>query len=361
MKILVLLLVSILSLFAGNKELYVYNWSEYMPPSILKNFTRDTGIKIHYSTYDSNEEMYEKLKSSDALDSLDYDIVFPSTYFVSKMAKEGLLFNIDKTKLSNFKNLNSRLLSKSFDRKNNYSVPYLWGTTGIIYNTAAVYSDINSWLNLWEKRYKKSILLNDDMREVFGIAFKVLGYSANTTDPKKIEEAYHKLLELKPNIKVYDSELQKNYYLNNIVKLGMSFNGEGFMAKKEDDVDKFSKMIFDGDLDSDESNKNLLYIYPLEGVIIWMDSLVIAKSSKNVDNAHIFINYLLIASVGKEISQDLGYASPNRASMKLLNRATRKNRTIYPNRKDLRNAEFIIDIGDTLAIYEKYWKMLKEE
>ena len=356
MKIFVLLLVSILSLFAKDKELYIYNWSEYMPPSIIKSFTRDTGIEVHYSTYDSNEEMYKRLKSSELSDC---DIIFPSTYFVSKMAKEGLLSKLDKTKLSNFKNLNTRLLSKSFDNKNHYSVPYLWGTTGIIYNTAAVYGDITSWSNLWDKRYKNSILLNDDMREVFGMAFKVLGYSANTTDPKKIKEAYYKLLKLKPNIKVYDSESQKDYYLNDTVKLGMSFNGEGFMAKKEDNIDKFSKMIFDGDLDSDDEDKNLLYIYPSEGAMIWMDSLVIPKGAKNIDNAHTFINYILIASVGRDISQELGYASPNSASIKLLNRATRKNRTIYPNKKDLKNAEFIIDIGDTLAIYEKYWKMLR--
>lgn len=357
MRVLVLLLISVLSLFAKENELYVYNWSEYMPEVIIEKFTKDTGINVHYSTYDSNEEMYEKVKSSP---EENYDIIVPSTYFINKMSKNGLLLKIDKTKIPNYKNLNPKLLSKSFDQDNNYSIPYLWGSTGIIYNTAAVYSTIESWRDLWDKRYKNSILLNDDMREVFGMALKVLGYSANETDPQKIKEAYYKLLELKPNIKVYDSESQKKYYLDDEVKLGMSFNGEGFAAKKDDNTDKFSKMVLDGELDSEEEKKELIYIYPKEGVIVWMDSLVISKNSKNIDNAHLFINYLLKAGVGKAISQKLGYASPNIESIKLLNKSVTHNRTIYPISTDLVNAEFIVDVGDALEIYKKYWKMLRD-
>lgn len=357
MRVLVLLLISVLSIFARENELYVYNWSEYMPKSIIESFTKDTGIKIRYSTYNSNEEMYENVKSS----ASKYDIILPSTYFISKMSKEGLLLKIDKTKIPNFKNLNPRLLSKSFDLKNNYSIPYLWGSTGITYNTAAVYSNIDSWSDLWDKRYKNSILLNDDMREVFGMALKVLGYSANSTDPKEIKDAYNKLLELKPNIKIYNSKSQKKYYLNDEVKLGMSFNGEGFTAKKDDNKDKFSKLIFEGELNSKEEDKKLIYVYPREGAIVWMDSLVIAKGAKNIDNAHLFIDYLLRAEVSKSISQKLGYASPNLEAIKLLNKSITRNRTIYPNTKDLKNAEFQVDVGEAIAIYKKYWKMLKEE
>ena len=358
MRVLVLLIVFVLSLSAKENELYVYNWSEYMPESILKEFTKETGIKVKYSTYDSNEEMYEKVTSSP---NLNYDIIFPSTYFINKMSKEGLLLKIDHTKLSNYKNLNPKLLSKFFDPNNDYSIPYLWGSTGITYNSAEVYSPIYSWADLWNKKYKASVLLNDDMREVFGMALKVLGYSANSTNPKEIEEAYKKLLKLKPNIKVYNSESQKDYYIQDKVKLGMSFNGEGFAAKKDDDADKFEKMIFDGELSTKEENKELIYVYPSEGVIVWMDSMVISKNSTNVENAHIFIDYLLRATVAKSISQKLGYASPNSAAVSLLSRSITTNRTIYPNSQDLINAEFLTNVGEAREIYKKYWDMLKGE
>ncbi len=359
MRVVVLLLVFILSLSARDNELYVYNWSEYMPKSILEDFSKDTGIKIRYFTYDSNEEMYKKVKSSKVTS---YDIIFPSTYFISKMSREGLLAKIDKSKIPNYKNLDPKLLSNDFDPANDYSIPYLWGTTGITYNTAGVYGNIiDSWADLWDTRYKKSILLNDDMREVFGMTLKVLGYSTNSTDPEEIKEAYHKLLELKPNIKVYSSESQKQYYLDDEVQLGMSFNGEGFSAKKDDDNDKFLKLIFDGELSNEQEKKKLVYIYPSEGAIVWMDSLVISKKSKNIDNAHLFINYILKAEVAKSISQKLGYASPNTEAIELLSRSVTRNRTIYPNKEDLKNSEYQTDVGEALAIYTKYWEMLREE
>lgn len=336
MKSIFMIVSLVISLFASEKVLYVYNWSEYMPESVLENFTKETGIKVKYSTYDSNEAMYAKIKTAG---NSGYDIIVPSTYFVNKMSKEGLLEKIDKSKLPNYKNLDSKLLSKPFDPNNNYSIPYLWGSTGISYNTSLVKEDINSWKNLWNPVYKNSILLNDDMREVFGMALKVLGYSANSTNPKEIEEAFNKLKELLPNVKMFYSESQKQVYLNEEVKLGMNFNGEGFMANEE--------------------NENIKYIYPKEGALLWIDSLVIPKGAKNIDNAHIFINYLLKPEVSKIISEEIGYPSPNAKTLELLDEKTRNNRIIYPNEEDLKNSEFQTDVGEVLPTYEKYWEMLK--
>ncbi|MDZ7817069.1 MAG: extracellular solute-binding protein [Aliarcobacter sp.] len=190
-----------------------------------------------------------------------------------------------------------------------------------------------------EFEYKNNILLNDDMREVFGMALKVLGYSSNSTNPKEIEEAYLKLKELLPNVKMFYSESQKQVYLNEEVKLGMNFNGESFMASEE--------------------NEAIKYVYPKEGILLWIDSLVIPKGAKNIDNAHAFINYLLKPEVSKVISEEIGYPSPNAKTLELLDEKTRNNRIIYPNEKDLLNGEFQIDVGDVLPIYEKYWEMLK--
>lgn len=336
MKSILVFFAFVVSIFASEKVLYVYNWSEYMPESVLEDFTKQTGIKVKYSTYDSNEAMYAKVKTAG---TSSYDIIVPSTYFVNKMSREGLLAKIDKTKLSNYQNLDKKLLSKPFDPNNDYSIPYLWGSTGISYNASLVKENIDSWKNLWNSEYKNSVLLNDDMREVFGLALKVLGYSANSTNPKEIEQAYGKLKELLPNVKMFYSESQKQVYLNEEVKLGMNFNGEGFMANEE--------------------NSDIKYIYPKEGALVWIDSLVIPKGAKNIDNAHAFINYLLKPEVSKVISEEIGYASPNAKTIELLDDETKNNRIIYPTEEDLTNSEFQTDVGEVLPVYEKYWEMLK--
>jgi spermidine/putrescine transport system substrate-binding protein len=336
MRKVILILFFALSLFAKDKILYIYNWSEYMPKDVLKNFTKETGIKVKYSTYDSNEAMYAKIKT---VGSSSYDIIVPSTYFVGKMSKENLLEKLDKTKIPNYSNLDKKLLNKDFDKNNDFSIPYLWGSSGITYNLGLIKNSVDSWANLWDSEYKNSILLNDDLREVFGIALRTLGYSSNTQNPKEIEEAYNKLKELLPNVKMFYSESQKQVYLNEDVKLGMNFNGESYMASLENDKIK--------------------YVYPKEGALIWLDSLVIPKGAKNIENAYIFINYLLRAEVSKQISEEIGYASPNLKAVELLPDSIKNNRTIYPNDEDLKNSEFQNDIGEALKVYEKFWEKLK--
>ena len=336
MKLIFVFVALVLSLFSNEKVLYVYNWSEYMPDSVLKDFTKETGIQVKYSTYDSNEAMYAKVKT---IGTSSYDIIVPSTYFVNKMSRENLLVKLDKSKLPNYKNLDTKLLSKPFDPNNDYSIPYLWGSTGISYNANSVKEPIDSWNNLWNSEYKNNVLLNDDMREVFGMALKILGYSSNSTNPKEIEEAYKKLREILPNVKMFYSESQKQVYLNEEVRIGMNFNGEGFMANEE--------------------NEAIKYIYPKEGALLWIDSLVIPKGAKNIDNAHAFINYLLKPEVSQVISEEIGYPSPNAKTLELLDEKTRNNRIIYPNEQDLVNSEFQTDVGEALPVYEKYWEMLK--
>ncbi len=336
MRKVILILFFALSLFAKDKILYIYNWSEYMPKDVLKNFTKETGIKVKYSTYDSNEAMYAKIKT---VGSSSYDIIVPSTYFVGKMSKENLLEKLDKTKIPNYSNLDKKLLNKDFDKNNDFSIPYLWGSSGITYNLGLIKNSVDSWANLWDSEYKNSILLNDDLREVFGIALRTLGYSSNTQDPKEIEEAYNKLKELLPNVKMFYSESQKQVYLNEDVKLGMNFNGESYMASLENDKIK--------------------YVYPKEGALIWLDSLVIPKGAKNIENAYIFIDYLLRPEVSKQISEEIGYASPNLKAVELLPDSIKNNRTIYPNDEDLKNSEFQNDIGEALKVYEKFWEKLK--
>jgi spermidine/putrescine transport system substrate-binding protein len=333
----VLLVLLSFGIFAFGNVLYVYNWSEYMPQSVIQAFQKETGIRVYYSTYDSNEAMYAKVKTDQ---SSSYDILVPSTYFVNKMSKEGMLAVIDVSKLSNYKNLDESLLHQPFDPDNKYSVPYLWGSTGISFNARVLGEGaIKSWEDLWSEKYKKSLLLTDDLREVFGMALKTLGYSANTQNPQEIAKAYEKLKLLMPNVKLYNSESPKEFYLGEEVAAGMNFNGENYMANLE--------------------SPDIHYVYPKEGILLWMDSLVIPANAKNVENAHKFIDFLLRPEIAKEISEEVGYASPNMVAIELLDDEVRNNPIIYPTKEDLKNSEFQVDLGEALSLYESYWEQLK--
>ena len=323
---------------AEDDVLYLYNWSEYMPESVLEQFQKETGVKVVYTTYESNESMYAKLRLVDEKNS--YDLVVPSTYYVNKMRREGLLAKIDKNKLPNFKNLEPSLLNKDYDKNNEYSVPYLWGSTGIAINTKKVKpGSVTKWRDLWNPEFKDRLLLTNDMREVFYMGLRVLGYSGNDTNPEHIKAAYEELRKLIPNVRAYNSEAPRMPYLEGETDAGMIWNGEAFTAK--------------------EANPNIDYIYPQEGVILWMDSLVIPKKARHIESAHKFINFILRPEIGKTISEEVGYASPNRASVALLDKEVRNNRTVYPTQDDLKNSEFQTDVGDAITVYEKYWEKLK--
>lgn len=215
---------------AKDQELYFYNWSEYIPSEVLEDFTKETGIKVIYSTYESNESMYAKLKTQGA----GYDLVVPSTYFVSKMRKEGMLQEIDHSKLSHFKDLDPNYLNKPFDPGNKFSIPYIWGATGIGINTDMLdKKSLKNWGDLWDAKWAGQLMLMDDAREVFHIALSKLGYSPNTTNPKEIKAAYRELKKLMPNVLVFNSDFPANPYLAGEVSLGMLWNGSAYMARQE--------------------------------------------------------------------------------------------------------------------------------
>ncbi|GAB4267906.1 extracellular solute-binding protein [Deferrisoma sp.] len=332
----ILLLGLALPALAAEEELYFFNWSEYLPEEVLDEFTRETGIKVVYSTYDSNEAMYAKVKLAGG----GYDLVVPSTYYVSKMRREGMLEPLDKAKIPNLKNLNPELLDKPYDPGNAYSVPYLWGSTGIGVNAARVDpATVTAWADLWDPRFRGKLLLTNDVREVFHMALRVLGYSGNSADPKEIEAAYRKLQELMPNVRVFNSDNPKVPYLTGEVVAGMLWNGEAYAAKQE--------------------NPDIRYVYPREGAILWVDSLVIPKGARHRDAAHRMIDFLLRPEVAKRICEEVGYATPNREAWKLLAPEVRDDRTVYPAPEDLRNAEVQVDVGEAITVYERFWEQLK--
>ncbi|MGO3338808.1 ABC transporter substrate-binding protein [Psychrobacter sp.] len=320
--------------------LNLYNWSEYMPQEILDGFEEETGITVNYTTFDSNEAMYAKLKLLD--DSSQYDLAVPSTYYVEKMANEGLLQEIDKSKLSNFKNLDTSFTNTKVDPENKYSIPYMWGSTGLAINGDSVDpATVNSWNDLWDPKYKGQVMLTNDVREVFGMALFTLGYSGNSSNPDEIEAAYNKLTTLMPNVKTFNSDATRMPYMEGETSVGMSWNGEAVIA-------------------NDEGLTSLVYKYPSEGAILWMDNFVIPKNAKQVDAAHKFIDYLLRPENSKIVSEEIGYASPNIAAREMMPDDVKNNPTIYPSKEVLAKAEFQEDVGDdALQIYQQYWDKLK--
>lgn len=319
------------------KTLYFYNWTEYVPPGLLEQFTKETGIKVIYSTYESNESMYAKLKTYQ--DSA-YDLVVPSTYFISKMSKEGMLQKIDTSKLSNFHNLDPNLLHKSFDPNNEYSVPYIWGATAIGINRDEIDpASVTRWADLWDAKYKSSLLLTDDAREVFQIALRKLGYSANTTDPKEIEAAYKELQKLMPNVLAFNSDNPGNPFMEGEVNLGMVWNGSAYVAR--------------------QAGTPLDVIWPQEGGIFWMDSLAIPANAKNVDGAMKMINFLLRPDIAAQVAETIGYPTPNLAAKKLLPVDVSGDKTLYPDDETIGKGEWQNDVGSAATLYETYFQQLK--
>jgi spermidine/putrescine transport system substrate-binding protein len=320
-----------------DRVVYFFNWSEYLPEAILEDFTRETGIRVVYTTYDSNEAMYAKLKFPTGAG---YDLVVPSTYFISKMAKEGMLLALDRAKLPNFANLDPKVLDKAYDRGNRHSVPYLWGSTGLAFDSAKVdAARMTSWEDLWRPEFKGKLLLQNDPREVFHLALRTLGHPGNSTDPAQIEQAYEKLRKLMPNVRIFNSDSPKTYYLQGEVTAGMIYNGEANAAAEE--------------------NPRIRFVYPREGAIFWVDSLAIPAGARNVDEAHRLIDYLLRPDIARRISEEIGYATPNAKALLLLDPKVQANRTVYPAPEELARGEFQVDVGDAITLYEKFWEKLK--
>jgi spermidine/putrescine transport system substrate-binding protein len=334
--LLSLLLIGATS-FAQSKELNIYTWTGYMPDSVIQKFENETGIKVNLMEFDSNETLYTKIKANP---NAGYDIIVPSAYYVDKMQKQGMLHELDKSKLPNFKNLSPLLLNKPFDPGNKYSVPYCWGSTGIVVNRKYIDpKTVTKWQDLWDPKYHNQLMMLDDIREVFGMAMQTLGYSINDRNPDHIKQAYLKLRLLMPNIKIFNSDAEQNIYIDEDALIGMGWSGDIGMAQEE--------------------NKDLVYIYPKEGFSIWVDCLAIAKNAPHLEAAHKFIDFVMRPDISAEISITNHYPSPNLQAFKLLPSNLRRNPMINPASDVLEKGEFELDLGDAIGTYTKYWELLK--
>ncbi len=325
------------STIAEENIVNIYNWSSYISSDVLKEFTQETGIKVNYTTYDSNETLYAKLKANP---HTGYDVIVPSTYFVDRMRQQGMLQALDKSRLPNFKNLNPALLNKSYDPDNRYSIPYFWTSTGIVVNSKIhPAQQLQAWADFWNPRYRKQLLLLDDVHEVFSMALMVLGYSPNDIDPEHIRLAYLKLRQLMPNVRLFNNDGVKSLFIDEDLSVGMAWNGDIYQAAQE--------------------NPALRFIYPKEGFVISIDSMAIPIGASHVNNAYIFINFILRPDIAKKMSLATGYPTPNLAAYKLMPKAILNNSMIYPDKKTLQRSVVQVDVGAAESIYQHYWELLK--
>lgn len=324
----------------SGKVVNVYNWTEYISDQVVKDFTEETGIEVIYSTFDSNEAMYAKLKLMNG--SGEYDVIFPGTDFIDKMRKEAMLEPLDHAKLPNFKNLAKTFINIAFDPENKFSVPYLWGSSGIAVNTNRIdKSTLSSWDDLWRPDYKGRVMLMNDLRDVFTMSLLTLGYTGSTRDPEQIKQAYEKLAKLMPNVRTFNSDAPRMPFMEGETYLGLAWNGEVIMAQ-------------------DQGMPELDFVYPKEGAIMWMDNMAIPKNAQNLDNAYQFIDFILRPKNAAMISEEIGYGSPNEAAKAEMPEEIANNPIIYPPPEMLTHAMFREDVGDeTMALYQQYWDRLK--
>ncbi|MEN3042849.1 MAG: extracellular solute-binding protein [Fervidobacterium sp.] len=309
--------------------LHIYNWADYIPQEVIKEFEREYNCKVIYDTYSSNEEMYSKIKQGGS----GYDIVFPSGDHVKMMINDGILEKLDLTKIPNFKNIDPMVLEKTtFDPEHKYSVPYMMGTTGIIVNKKLVKNYEKSWSIYERTDLKDKMTLLDDMREVFGAALKYLGYSVNSTDPEQIEKAKQIILNWKKNILKFDATT----YAQGIV------NGE--FAVVHGYPENVFQLIPEGEREDFE------FFIPKEGSTLWIDSMVILKDSKNKELAYKFIDFILRPEVAGKISDFLMIPSPVIGASKYV------KSTLSYQISDLKNCEIIDYLGEKIDLYNKAWE-----
>lgn len=312
-----ILLILSLSFFALNQaiakeQVNVYVWGGEIPQALIQKFQRKTGIQVNFSTYDSNETLNSKLRLSKR--GL-YDVILPSGYFVERMAKKGLLHTIDHQRLKNYQNLAAAFLNPDYDPKNRFSVPFIWGATGIFYNAKAIKNPPKSWQDLWSSRFRDQLLLMDDMREVMSMAALSLGFRPNHNSVAEISAMLQHLLKLVPNIKLLINEGIPPLIIDEDMELGMAWNGDTAKAIRE--------------------NPNIRFVYPNEGFVIWVDAFAIPYNAPHADAAYRFIDFMLEASSGRKVALTEGHALCNQSAILSLPKRIRENPILYPNKATL--------------------------
>ena len=323
----------------NDEKLVVYNWGEYIDPEVLTMFEEETGIDIVYEEFETNEILYPKISSG----AIAYDVICPSDYMIQRMIENDLLSEINFDNIPNLKNIGKQYLeqSRQFDPENKYSVSYCWGTVGILYNKMMVDEPVDSWSILWDPKYKDNILMQDSVRDAFGVTLKYLGYSLNSIDLDELTEAKNLLIEQKPLVQAYVIDQVRDKMIGNEAALGVIYSGEAIYTQKE--------------------NPNLEYVIPKEGSNIWIDSWVIPKNAEHKENAEKFINFLCRPDIALMNFEYITYSTPNEAARELIEDESIRNSEIaFPDLSKYDNLETFQYLGtEADQVYGDLWNKVK--
>ncbi|MDE6212247.1 MAG: ABC transporter substrate-binding protein [Lachnospiraceae bacterium] len=323
-----------------NGQVIVYNWGEYIDPETIRMFEEESGIRVIYDEFETNESMYPKVESG----AVAYDIACPSDYMISRMIQNGMLSEIDYDKMPNARdNIGAQYYeqSRGFDPDNKYSVPYCWGTVGILYNKTMVEEPITRWEQLWDEKYADNILMQDSVRDSFMVAEKLNGFSMNTLDPAELEIAKNALIRQKPLVQAYVVDQVRDKMIGGEAAIGVIYSGEAIYTQRE--------------------NSDLVYVVPEEGTNVWIDSWVILKNAPNKANAEKFIDFMCRPDIALQNFDYITYSTPNTAARELIEDEEIKNSEIaFPDLSQYDNLETYVYLGeDGDSLYNELWKEVK--
>ncbi len=321
----------------AEKALSIFCWSEYIPPSVVDQFTKETGIKVSVENFASNEEMLAKLMAGGGR----YDVIQPSEYVMGSLVKEDLLRPIDHAKIPNLKNVAPRFLSMPFDPGNKFSVPYMAGTVGIVVNTDLIKDEIKGFGDVFQEKYKQNIVVLDDAREIVTWAMITQDIPINDVSDANLEKVKPIVAKWIPLVKVYDSDSPKTALLNGDVAIGVVWGGEGAILLNE--------------------NKKFKWILPAEGTHLFVDNLAIPKGAKNVENAEAFMNFILRPDISKQISDAFPYLNTNLPARELLTPVQRANPASFPADEDIAKMQSFEDIGTQASKIDEMVTSLKAQ
>lgn len=327
------------NLTSGTEQVIIYNWGEYIDPEVLDMFEEETGIQVIYEEFETNEIMYPKIQSG----AIAYDLVCPSDYMIQKMIQNDLLQPLNFDNIPNAKNIGQVYYEKSrqFDPDNQYSIPYCWGTVGILYNTKMVEEPIDSWTVLWDTQYKDNILMQDSVRDAFAVALKTLGYSLNSTSIHELTQAKDLLVQQKPLVQAYVIDQVRDKMIGNEAAIGVIYSGETIYTQTE--------------------NPDLAYVVPKEGSNMWIDSWVMPKNAPNKENAEKFLDFLCRPEIALMNFEYITYSTPNEKARELIeDPAIRNSEIAFPVDSILSRCETFTYLGeDADEVYNQLWREVK--
>lgn len=315
--------------------LNVYNWGDYIDKSVIREFEKEFNVKVNYEEFANNEEMLAKVQAGGTA----YDVIFPSEYMVEYMVSKDLLHEIDYSKMTNYSNIDERFTNLSYDLGNKHSIPYLWGTMGIVYNTNMVDKTVDSWDILWDADYAGKILMLDSSRDTIGVTLKKLGYSLNTKNPDELNAAKQELIKQKPLVRAYEVDTYKDQMIAGEAALALAWSGDAMLLMDE--------------------NEDLAYAIPKEGTNLWFDAMCIPKTSQNKELAQEFINFMMRPEIAAANSDYIKYSTPNTAALPLLPEEEVNNPFLYPQGDLNILGEVFMDLGEFTTEYDRAWTEIK--